>query len=348
MPAEAASSIPLFKGTVHAMESSIPYTAQLPIGRDFPWLAPLAGFSDLPFRLLCREMGCAAACTEMVSAKGLMYQSPGTKELLRTCPEDHPLVVQLFGSEPIVVSEALGWLVEQGYTYFDLNAGCPVKKVVKTGAGAGLLRDWENLLRILSAMVKAAGGKCVGVKLRSGWSAKQDTLARLRDLDALDLGWVSLHPRTAIQGYAGRADWGILAAAGSELSTPLLASGDLLTADDGIRCLQETGVSGVMFARGALADPAIFASYLLGGQTKGSIPAENASSRQKALEIARKHVALIKTYGKSGSDLLKMRTVIPRYLRGFQGVKEIRRRVVACADWSELLACLDEVEANAR
>ncbi|MFO7802412.1 MAG: tRNA-dihydrouridine synthase family protein [Desulfovermiculus sp.] len=318
----------------------------LPIGPDNPWLAPLAGFSDLPFRLLCRELGCAVACTEMISAKGLMYKSPGTTDLLRTCPEDTPLVVQLFGSEPEVIADSLSWLVEQGYTYFDLNAGCPVRKVVKTGAGAGLLRDWDNLLRILSAMVQGAGPGRVGVKLRAGWGSKQDVLGRIRDLDALDLGWVSVHPRTVPQGYAGRADWEVLSAAGRELDTPVLASGDLFTAGDGVRCIQETGVRGLMFARGALADPRIFATYLqiMRGDQDGAQGSHGG--KQRALSMARRHIELIRIYGKGSRELLRMRTIIPRYLRGFQGVKNIRKRVVACTSWSELMDCLDEVEAG--
>ncbi len=319
---------------------------QLPIGRDFPWLAPLAGFSDLPFRLLCREMGCSVACTEMISAKGLIYRSPGTMDLLRTCSDDHPLVVQLFGSEPEVIAEALTWLIEQGYQYFDLNAGCPVKKVIKTGAGAGLLRDWDNLLRILFAMVQGAGPGRVGVKLRAGWGSKQDTLVRIRDLDAMDLGWVSVHPRTVTQGYAGRADWKVLSAASRELNIPVLASGDLFTARDGVQCMQETGVSGVMFARGALADPGIFATYLQilwGEEDKAHGPHEG---RQRALSMARRHIALMRMYGKGDRDLFRMRTIIPRYLRGFQGVKNIRKQVVACTTWPELLKCLDDVEVE--
>ncbi|MFO7876647.1 MAG: tRNA-dihydrouridine synthase family protein [Desulfovermiculus sp.] len=317
---------------------------QLPIGPDKPWLAPLAGFSDLPFRLLCRENGCAVACTEMISAKGLVYQSPGTTELLRTCDQDQPLVVQLFGSETEVIADSLPWLVEQGYMYFDLNAGCPVRKVVKTGAGAGLLQDWDNLLRILSAMVQGAGPGRVGVKLRAGWGSKRDTLARIRDLDALDLGWVSVHPRTATQGYAGRADWEVLSAASRELDTPVLASGDLFCAEDGIQCVQKTGVSGLMFARGALADPGIFASYrkIMRGESDGAHGSHEG--KQRALNMARRHIALIRTHGQGDRDLFRMRTIIPRYLRGFQGVKNIRKEVVACTTWSELMKCLDEVE----
>jgi tRNA-dihydrouridine synthase B len=224
------------------------------------------------------------------------------------------LVVQLFGAEVEAISQAVSWLVAQGYMYFDLNAGCPVKKVVKTGAGAGLLQDPENLLGILSKMVDIAGPHRVGVKLRSGWSSGQEILAWIKKLNSLDLGWIGLHPRTVRQGYAGRADWNLFDAVSKVSKLPLVASGDLLTAEHGLRCMQSTAVSGLMFARGALADPGIFAAY------------------RRALQ------------GRDGSDLLKMRTIIPRYLRGFHGVKAIRQRVVGCTSWQELRDCLDELE----
>ena len=318
--------------------------AQLPIGPDTPWLAPLAGFSDLPFRLLCREMGAAAACTEMISAKGLMYESPGTKQLLHTCAQDRPLVVQLFGSDPEVIAAAVSRLMAAGFSWFDLNAGCPVRKVVKTGAGAALLRDPQHLFKILARMADIAGPGRVGVKLRSGWRRGQEVLEWGRELDALGLGWVSLHPRTAAQGYAGRADREVLDALSVRLSLPVVASGDLFTARDGADCVQTTRASGVMFARGALADPGVFAAFLQKLSGREVSAGYSGSGRCRALHLARRHIDLTKKYGSEASGLLKMRTIIPRYLRGFFGVKHVRQRVVACRTWQELTSYLDEVE----
>ena len=326
------------------MEKTAHRSSLLPIGAKYPWLAPLAGFSDLPFRLLCREMGCAVACTEMISAKGLMYQSPGTTDLLHTCVQDQPLVVQLFGSEVEVIADAISWLQEQGYVYFDLNAGCPVRKVVKTGAGAGLLRDPENLMAILARMVDIVGPRRVGVKLRSGWHSGQEILRWINALESLELGWIGLHPRTAKQGYAGRADWNILDTVSRKTDLPVVASGDLITARDGLRCIQSTAVSGVMFARGALADPGIFAVYLQAQEGQDGWHSHPGEDKKRVLRTARRHIALIRKYGRDGSDLLKMRTMIPRYLRGFHGVKAIRQRVVGCTSWQELLDCLDELK----
>jgi len=152
-------------------------TPFLPLGPEFPWLAPLAGFSDLPFRLLCREAGAAVACTEMVSAKGLIYglkskeKGGGTEDLLVTVQEDNPLVVQLFGEDPDFLSAAVSLLRERGHAFFDLNMGCSVPKVCRTGAGAALLRDPAHALKAATAMIQAAGEGRAGCKIRLGWDA---------------------------------------------------------------------------------------------------------------------------------------------------------------------------------
>ena len=310
-----------------------------------PWLAPLAGFSDLPFRLLCREFGCKVACTEMVSAKGLVYRSPGTVDLVRTCPEDQALVVQLFGAEADFLGEALDILLNQGLRYFDLNAGCPVKKVVKTGAGGGLLRTWDHLLKLASLMVERVGPGRVGIKVRAGWSSPEEILEHVDTFQDMGLGWLTLHPRTVTQGYSGRANWDVLAAVCKRLHLPVLASGDLFTAEDGHRCLHQTGASGLMFARGALADPGIFRSFMQGDSAWDR---QEVSAPIRAVHMAKRHIHLTQEYGESSNGLLKMRTIIPRYLRGFQGVKEIRCRVVACTSWEELLQCLSAIESDTR
>ncbi|MCF8106957.1 MAG: tRNA-dihydrouridine synthase family protein [Desulfohalobiaceae bacterium] len=307
------------------------------ISRNEPWLAPLAGFSDLPFRLLCREYGCSVACTEMVSVKGLVFESPGTTRLLLTRQEDSPLVVQLFGADPLYFREALNRLLELGFTSFDLNAGCPVKKVVKTGAGAALLNNPGLLFEIVRDMVALAGPKMVGVKLRSGWDEgsrlEPDVFAELERLGA---GWITLHPRTARQGFRGKADWDRIRMVQEQLGIPVIASGDLFTAEDGRECLQQTRAAGVMFGRGALYDPLIFARFrelMFGSGNKG----DSEKNRAKRLQgMINRHVQLCLEGHDSWRSFSKMRTIIPRYLRGFQGARDLRKSIVACRSWEEL------------
>ncbi|HJA79563.1 MAG TPA: tRNA-dihydrouridine synthase family protein [Candidatus Desulfovibrio intestinavium] len=311
---------------------------RLPFGADAPWLAPLAGYSDLPFRLLCREYGAAVCVTEMVSAKGLAYFSPGTAELLRSLPEDQPLVVQLFGAEADFLAQAVTMLRAAGYRWFDLNMGCSVPKVLKQKAGAAMLGDPDNALAVARAMIAAAEPGHVGFKLRLGLDDNrpvwQDLALRLQDAGA---GWLTLHPRTARQGFGGEARHEALARLAPQLSLPLLASGDLFSADDGLRVLRETGVSGVMYARGAMFDPTIFAAHRALVQ---GLPAPEPTPQRLRAVILR-HVTLARRYCSRESALWKMRGVVPRYVRHLPGAKALRHGLCQCRDWPELMSLLD-------
>lgn len=336
----------------------------LPIGPAFPWLAPLAGFSDLPFRLLCREQGAAVACTEMVSAKGLIYgmramrkkndEPNGTEELLCTTPEDAPLVVQIFGDDPEYVGLAARELAGRGFAYFDLNMGCSVPKVTRAGAGAALLRDPERAARVADAMFKATGPGRSGCKLRLGWDASApvylDLALRLQDAGA---AWITLHPRYARQGFGGTADLAALERLASVLSIPVIASGDLFSAEDGLRRL-ETGAAGVMYARGAMANPTVFGRYLALLRSNARDNAwHDAPGPEALLALIRRHADLARRFtpGKPGRAglapaLLKMRTVVPRYVRHLPGVKKLRLALTRCESWEALDALLRDFFAN--
>ena len=311
----------------------------LPFAADAPWLAPLAGYSDLPFRLLCRHYGAAVCVTEMVSAKGLVHRSPGTGELLQSVPADQPLVVQLFGAEPGVLGEAVATLRNAGYGWFDCNMGCSVPKVMRQGAGAALLGDAARALACARAMLDAAGPGRVGFKLRLGLDSTRpvlpDLALRLEDAGA---GWLALHPRTARQGFGGSADWEAIARLAGRLSIPLVASGDLLTAQDGLRCLAATGAAAVMYARGALHDPAIFAAHH--ALCRGEAPA--APDAAALRDLIGLHVRLAREHAGNAGALFKMRSLVPRYVRFLPGVRLLRQRLCRCTDWQDLETALDE------
>lgn len=311
-----------------------------PIAPENPWLAPLAGFSDLPFRLLCREQGCRAACTEMVSAKGLIYQNTATERILATNAADTPLVVQVYGAEPRTLAQAMELLLERGLTYFDLNCGCSVPKVTKTGSGASLLRTPDTLLDIVRVMVAKAGPGRVGVKLRLGWRSDNEIYLELgQKLEDLGVGWLTLHPRWATQGFSGQADWTKLTKLRTHVTIPVIASGDLFTAQDARRCLEQTGVQGVMFARGALWDPSIFRKFrALAPDAKPfrCLP-------EYGIDLVQRHMALAREHLDDRHALLTMRTIAPRYLRQFPGAKSLRTQLTRINSWDhleELLALL--------
>ncbi len=298
-----------------------------------PWLAPLAGYSDLSFRLLCREQGAAVCCTEMVSAKGLIYQSKGTNDLLSTTAHDAPLVVQLFGRDADIMVAAMEKLMASGFRYFDLNMGCSVPKVNKTGCGSAMLRDIDNAVDVASAMVKTAGLGHVGFKFRLGWEAGYEVYLDLaKRLEQIGAAWLTLHPRYARQGFSGTARWSALTDVVQAVSIPVIASGDLLTAADGVRCITETGVSTVMYARGAMNDPGIFAAHraLMAGK-----PDPGYAPRRIHALISR-HATLAKHYAHGRSGLLKMRTFVPRYVRHMSGARVLRQHLASCFEWDML------------
>lgn len=320
-------------------------TVSLPFSPDAPWLAPLAGFSDLPFRLLCRELGAACAVTEMISAKGLFFDSRNTKRLLDTTPADSPLVVQLFGAEPEYLSRAVGALADQGYEFFDLNCGCSVKKVVKTGAGAALLTDPDRLVACARAMAAAIGPGRVGVKLRLGPKPPSAVALDLPErLAAAGIGWLTLHPRHASQGFSGTADQTALAAFVAASPVPVLASGDLLTAAAAAACLEATGAAGVMFARGALADPRLFSRFVnIRRAIRGLAPLPLPG----LCDVIRRHAALCREHADETRTLLRMRTAVPRYLRELPGCRALRDRLCHCISWIEFDDIIDAAEALA-
>lgn len=330
--------------TVQSSDTARP---SLPIGLQHPWLAPLAGFTDLPFRVLCRELGAGAACTEMISAKGLLFNNASTWRLLASCQADQPLVVQLYGSEPDMLARAVRELRLHGLRWFDLNAGCPVKKVVRTGAGAAMLGRPDRLAEAAAAMIEAGGPGRVGLKIRPGWDDHEPAYLRIAErLTESGLGWISMHPRSVRQGFKGRADWEKLGQLQQAVPFPVLGSGDIFSEQDARRCLAVTGIAGVMFARGALQDPLVFSRLSRTQAAPGlesSGEQEGAGVRQR-LMVVRRHIQLCQSLAPDRSGFLKMRLVIPKYLRAFQGVREVRRRVLRCRTWPELTDCIDDIE----
>jgi tRNA-dihydrouridine synthase B len=319
----------------------------LAVAPDAPWLAPLAGFSDLPFRLLCRRNGAAVACTEMISAKGLVYglrqkkgRDTGTEDLLLTTPEDKPLVVQLFGEDPDFVAEAATELKGRGYAWFDLNMGCSVPKVTKTGAGAALLREPARALAVGRALFRAAGAGRAGCKLRLGWDASSEVhLDLAKALEDAGAAWITLHPRYARQGFGGSPDFAALEKLAGRVGIPVIASGDLFRPEDGVKRL-EYGVRAVMFARGALANPAVFRQYrsLLADGTSPEtlLPEELAALIREHAALARDLTPERPGHGGLAPALLKMRTVVPRYVRHLPGVRHLRARLARCESWEAL------------
>ena len=258
------------------------------------FLAPMAGITDLPFRTIVRSFGCGLAFTEMVSATGMMRRSEKTFRYLISTPEDRPLGVQLFGNDPETLAAAARVAEERGADLLDINMGCPVKKVVKSGSGAALMREPARAAAILRA-VRKASALPLTVKIRAGWSARQVNALEIGEM-AQECGAdaVILHPRTADQGFGGRSDWGLIAALRERLRVPVIGSGDIRCPADADRMFRETGCDGVMVARGVLGNPWLIGNILWHLSGTG-VSAPSLSDRE---EIICRHLALaIDFYG---------------------------------------------------
>ena len=225
-------------------------------------LAPMAGITQLPFRRLAREAGCALVVTEMVSVKGLVHGSKKTAEILVSHPSERPLSAQIFGADPEVMKEASQRVQGIGADIIDVNLGCSVRKVVRQGAGAALMREPEMLETILKA-IRSAVSLPLTVKMRTGWEPSGEQAIRAaRIAEDCGVDAVAIHPRTAIQGFGGSADWSLIARLKDSVSIPVIGNGDIKGPDDVLRMQRETGCDGVMIGRASIGNPWIFTQAL--------------------------------------------------------------------------------------
>ena len=225
-------------------------------------LAPLAGITNLPLRLMAKRSGCGLVCSEMISSHGLVYKSGKTEQLLESAPAEKPLSVQIFGSKPAIMADAAQIGQDSGADILDINFGCSVKKILKSNSGSALMKEPQLTRRILDA-VRQAIDIPLTIKVRSGWDPSGQQALEIAGI-AEDCGVdaVTVHPRMATQGFRGQADWSIIAVVKKSLAIPVIGNGDVVEPADAMRMLAETGCDGVMVGRAAVGNPMIFGQIL--------------------------------------------------------------------------------------
>jgi nifR3 family TIM-barrel protein len=225
-------------------------------------LAPLAGITNLPLRLLAKEAGCGLVFSEMISANALFHKTPKTFCLLKSVPEERPLAVQIFGADPEIMAASARMIANAGADIIDINFGCSVKKVIKTGAGVALMRTPKLAQKILTAVRKAVLIP-VTIKIRSGWDSSGEQASEIaRVAEGCGVDAISFHPRSATQGFKGVADWSQIARLREMVGLPIIGNGDIVTYKDALQMKYETGCDGVMIGRAAIGNPFIFSQIL--------------------------------------------------------------------------------------
>jgi nifR3 family TIM-barrel protein len=292
------------------------------------FLAPMAGITDLPFRTIVRTFGCGLAFTEMVSANGIVRGTEKTFRYLASSQADRPLGVQLFGNDPGTMAAAAANAAERGADLLDVNMGCPVKKVAKTGSGASLMKDPERVAAILRA-VRSATDLPLTVKIRAGWNSHRINAVEIgRIAEDCGVDAVILHPRTADQGYSGRSDWGLIAELKRELGIPVIGSGDVRSPEDAARMVRETGCDGIMVGRGAMGNPWLIGNinaHLAGRETSWPTLAERE-------EIICRHLALSVEFYGLDIGTRDFRKHLLWYTKGLRGGAQFRQAAGCISD----------------
>ena len=303
-------------------------------------LAPMAGVTDMPYRILCREQGAGLVCMEMVSAKAIYYNNKNTEDLLKIQEEERPVSLQLFGSDPDIVSEMAKRIEERNFDILDFNMGCPVPKVVNNGEGSALLKNIPLAAKIMEKTVKAID-KPVTVKIRKGFAkGEAQAVEMAKALESVGVSALAVHGRTREEYYSGQADWDIIAQVKDAVKIPVIGNGDVDSPEKAKAIMDQTGCDGVMIGRAAEGNPWIFrevVSYL----ENGTIPAR-PTNREKR-EMILRHAALQLEYKGEYTGVREMRKHLSWYTVGMPHSAHFRQTINTMEKMDELIRGVHEI-----
>ena len=302
------------------------------------FLAPMAGVTDMAFRILCKRQGCGLTYTEMVSAKGLHYKSDNTAVLLEIAEEEKPAAAQVFGSEPDIVAEAARQAEAGGAAIIDINMGCPTPKIVRNGDGSALMKSPVLVGEIVRSTV-AAVEVPVTIKIRKGWDEKSVNAVEIASIAAMEgAAAITVHGRTREQFYSGTADWNIIKRVKDAVDIPVIGNGDVITPQDAGRMIEETGCDAVMIGRGAQGNPWIFkrtAEYLRTGEL---LPEPDFEQRVLAIM---EHMDMVTELKGEGTGVKEMRKHAAWYLKGMPGSAKVKAEIfklTICSQVKDILS----------
>ena len=302
-------------------------------------LAPMAGVTDLPFRLLCKEQGAGLLCMEMISAKALQYKNRNTKALLQIDPREYPVSLQLFGADPDIISEQAKAIEELPFQILDINMGCPVPKVVKNGEGSALMKNPRLVYDVVYKTVRAIS-KPVTVKIRKGFDEEHVNAVEIaKIIEEAGGAAVAVHGRTREQYYSGKADWDIIRQVKEAVSIPVIGNGDVTGSLAAEQLLEETGCDGVMIGRGCQGNPWIFRELNEYEET-GKMP--HRPSKKEIKEMMLRHAQLQIELKGDYLGIREMRKHVAWYTKGMEGSAKLRDEINRVESYEELEKLLNE------